>query len=142
MDGTIADLYAVDDWLNKLRSYDASPYAQARPLINMQVFARTLNKLKARGFYIGIISWLSRCSNTQYDEAVTAAKLSWLNKHLHSVRFDEVTIVPHGTPKARAVQKQNGALFDDEAQNREAWGGLAYDEKNILENLQKFLKNA
>ena len=27
MDGTIADLYAVPNWLDKLRAEDASPYA-------------------------------------------------------------------------------------------------------------------
>lgn len=29
MDGTIADLYAVPNWLDKLRAEDASPYADA-----------------------------------------------------------------------------------------------------------------
>ena len=29
MDGTIADLYGVDGWLEKLRAYDATPYLTA-----------------------------------------------------------------------------------------------------------------
>ena len=139
MDGTIADLYGIKDWLNKLRSYDPSPYAQARPMLNMQVLARTLNKLKKRGYHIGIISWLSRSSTPAYDKAVTAAKLSWLNKHLHSVHFDEIAIVSYGTSKAETAQKQKGILFDDEEKNRATWGGIAHDEKNILKILQKCL---
>ena len=29
MDGTIANLYGVENWLPKLRAHDASPYADA-----------------------------------------------------------------------------------------------------------------
>ena len=34
MDGTIANLYAVNDWLPKLRSEDPSPYAEAEVMWN------------------------------------------------------------------------------------------------------------
>ena len=36
MDGTIADLYGVENWLPKLRAEDASPYAEATPLTDME----------------------------------------------------------------------------------------------------------
>ena len=42
MDGTIADLYGVPDWLNLLRSYDPSPYIQARPLVDMEQLKKKL----------------------------------------------------------------------------------------------------
>ena len=29
MDGTLADLYGVENWLEKLRASDPSPYAEA-----------------------------------------------------------------------------------------------------------------
>ena len=35
MDGTIADLYGVDDWLTKLRNEDISPYLECEPLVPM-----------------------------------------------------------------------------------------------------------
>ena len=35
MDGTIANLYGVDNWLNKLDTYDPSPYAEAPPMWDM-----------------------------------------------------------------------------------------------------------
>ena len=49
MDGTIADLYAVDNWLAKLRSSDPSPYAEAETLLNMSHLARLLHKVQALG---------------------------------------------------------------------------------------------
>ena len=56
MDGTIADLYGVENWLPKLRSSDPSPYAEAKPMLNFSLFARYLNKLQVKGYKIGIIS--------------------------------------------------------------------------------------
>ena len=39
MDGTIADLYAVEGWLNSLRAFDPKPYAKAQPMLNMSALA-------------------------------------------------------------------------------------------------------
>lgn len=142
MDGTIADLYAVENWLALLRSYNPTPYKQAKPLINMQVLARLLNRLQRKGYRIGIISWLSKDSTIDYDYAVTQAKIKWLKKHLTSVNFDEIKIVPYGVSKTQAVTLKGGILFDDELQNRSKWNGTAYDEKNILEKLKNLLKSS
>ena len=46
MDGTIANLYSVENWLEKLRSEDATPYEEAKPLIRLATLARLLNKLQ------------------------------------------------------------------------------------------------
>ena len=35
MDGTIADLYSVEGWLPMLRAHNATPYTQAKTLVNM-----------------------------------------------------------------------------------------------------------
>ena len=75
MDGTIANLYAVDGWLPMLRAYDPTPYMKAAPMLNMNTLARTLNALQRAGWHIGIVSWLSKESNAEYDTAVTAAKM-------------------------------------------------------------------
>ena len=60
LDGTLADLYAVDNWLNMLRAYDPTPYTQAEPMLNMSAFARLLHKAQRLGYEIVIISWLSK----------------------------------------------------------------------------------
>ena len=132
MDGTIADLYGVEGWLDYLLSGDPFPYANAKPLVNMQRLARRLNRLQSAGCEICVISWLSKTSTAEYDELVTKAKLAWLAKHLASVRFDEVHIVAYGTPKHTLG---NGILFDDEEKNREGWGEGAYTPEDIFEVL-------
>lgn len=129
MDGTIADLYGVEDWLSMLRNSDPRPYKMAKPLVRMQTLARLLNGLQKKGYEIGIVSWLSKTSTPDYDEAVTTAKLEWLAKHLASVKFDRIDIIAYGTPKQNG---RNGILFDDEKPNREAWTGEAFTEKDIM----------
>lgn len=135
MDGTIADLYSVENWLPLLRAYDPKPYTEAKPLVNLNSLARILNRLQRQGIRIGIISWLSKTSTPEYDAKVTTAKKRWLAKHLSSVDFDEIHIVPYGTPK-ETFATVNDILFDDEARNRENWIGEAFDVDSIIEILK------
>ena len=136
MDGTIADLYAVENWLPKLRAYDPSPYTDAAPLVCLSTLARLLNSLQRKGYTLGIISWCSKSSTAEYDRAVTEAKLSWLAHHLPSVEWNEVHIVAYGTPKQSLANFPEGILFDDEERNRTTWAGTAHDVHNILEVLK------
>lgn len=140
MDGTIANLYAVDDWLSMLRAFDETPYAEAEVMLNMSLLARYLNKLQKIGYQIGIISWLSKCSTPEYDEKVTGAKLNWLSTHLASVHFDEVLIVEYGTPKQNFMVTEEDILFDDEEQNRENWNGEAFTPAEIMSVLKELLQ--
>lgn len=135
MDGTIADLYGVENWLPMLIASDTTPYAVAKPLVKLSTLARTLNRLQAEGYRLGVISWLSKSGTPAYNAAVTATKYAWLKKHLPSVRFDEINIVPYGMNK-NIFNKGNDILFDDEKPNRENWTGIAYDVDNIIENLK------
>lgn len=134
MDGTIADLYGVENWLPMLRAEDPAPYAAAAPLLKMQPLARKLNQLISRGYTVNIISWTARGGSENYNNEVREAKLKWLKIHLSSVQFSEIHIVPYGTPKENFG---TGILFDDEQKNRESWNGIAFDEKNIMEKLRE-----
>ena len=135
MDGTIADLYGVSGWLDKLQSGDATPYATARPLVKLNTLARKLNTLQRDGYTLGIVSWLAKNSDASYDQKVTEAKKKWLNNHLKSVKWDEMHIVKYGTPKEEVVNYPQGILFDDEDRNRNNWSGKAYKETEIMEVL-------
>ena len=140
MDGTIADLYGVENWLNYLIAENALPYKIARPLIKLNALARILNRLQKQGYKIGIISWLAKNSNENYDMKVTKAKIDWLKKHLASVNFDEIHIVKYGTPKQMFANNETDVLFDDEEKNRREWIGKAFDVNEIIEILKRFQK--
>ena len=82
MDGTIADLYGVDGWLADLVAENVRPYAEAKPLVNMQRLARRLNLLRKAGYEIGIITWLCKDGTEEYGKAVAEVKMAWLKKLL------------------------------------------------------------
>lgn len=139
MDGTIANLYAIENWLEMLRAFDETPYAEAKVMLNMSLLARLLNRAQAIGYKIEIISWLSKCPNDEYDEKVTNAKINWLNKHLTSVKWDKINIVAYGTPKSSYIHSKEDVLFDDEENNRNEWQGIAYEPNEIIRVLKELL---
>lgn len=133
MDGTIANLYGVDGWLDCIINEYTKPYREAKALVNMRQLGKELNRLKQNGYTIGIISWLAKGATDEYNKRVTQTKRNWLARHLSAVQFDEVHIVEYGTPKQTLG---NGILFDDEEPNRMNWIGKAYDVNDIIETLK------
>ena len=134
MDGTIANLYGVEGWLEMLMNADTTPYAIAKPLVNLSALARVLNRLQRNGYTIGVISWLAKVDNAEYNKRVAETKLAWLAKHLPSVKWNKINIVAYGTPKSTCG---SGILFDDEEPNRKEWKETAYDVDNIINILKK-----
>ena len=139
MDGTIADLYAVDNWLPKLRAEDATPYAEAKVMWNMSHLARLMNRAQQMGYKLGIISWTAKGGSESYNKAVAEAKASWLKVHLASVKFDTVAIVSYGTPKSLVMTDEDDILFDDEEQNREHWLGQAFEPEMMVKVLKALI---
>ena len=138
MDGTIANFYGVENWLGYLLESNPFPYEVAKPLVNMNALARRLNNLQKKGWTIGVVSWLAKNSTKEFDEKVVEAKKKWLAKHLASVKFDEINIVPYGTPKSTVPKVGNAILFDDEENNLIEWEemeGWAFTPDKIMEIL-------
>ena len=142
MDGTFADPYGVNGWLDDLINLRTRPYTEAKPIYNMVDFLLLLVELKQRGWKIGIISWLSKDPNAEYGERVTKAKKEWLLSWCMDIVLDKVLIVPYGQCKAdTCIQFCYGVLADDEEQNRNTWdlGDTIDANKNLLEELAKLL---
>ena len=138
MDGTIADLYGVEGWLEMLIAEDVKPYVEAKPMMNFSALARRLNALQKKGHEIAVISWTSKSGSPAYNAAVAETKKAWLAKHLPSVKWDAVAVIPYGTPKQSLCGSAEDVLFDDEEQNRRNWTGKAYGVNAILETLKTF----
>ena len=135
MDGTIADLYGIEGWLDYLIKEDVYPYANAKVMLNFSLMARLLNRLQKQGWKIGVISWTSKCGSENYNLAVETVKRAWLARHLPSVEWDEIRVVRYGTNKYMACG--GGILFDDEKGNRDSWEDMAYEPYQIMEVLKK-----
>lgn len=121
MDGTIADLYGVNKWLEKLRDYDPTPYLEAKPLFDMDALRQVLGVLIDKGWEIRVISWLSKESNKDYDNLVRKAKRQWLADNNFPVH--KIHLVKYGTTKANCVRNDTdmAILVDDNAKVRRGW---------------------
>lgn len=117
MDGTIADFYGVDGWLDAIQAEDTRPYECAATLGNIERLAALC---AAYGATVGVISWLARGSSASYDKAVRRAKKKWLADNFPWAT--EIHIIKHGSPKQFAAKaKTDAILIDDECRNCEKW---------------------
>lgn len=55
MDGTIADFYGVDGWLNSILAEDIQPYVTAESLVSVEEFEDIIIKLQSGGYKVGAI---------------------------------------------------------------------------------------
>ena len=142
MDGTIGDLYGVEDWLSALRNEDVRPYVEAKPMYNMLVLNELLKILKDCGWKVVVTTWLSKGSSKAYDALVREAKIEWLERY--DFPFDEIHLVKFGTTKANCTRHIGGfqVLVDDNEQVRKGWNlGATIDaNENIIEALLKLLE--
>lgn len=145
MDGTIANLYGVPNWLNQLREFDPTPYQQAEPMWDMNELNMVLQQLQVQGIEIRVISWLSMESTKEYDQQVRQAKIEWLQAQ--GMICDHIHLVKYGTTKASCVRKylaenEYAILVDDNDQVRNGWSlgdTINPTTENIIEILKALL---
>lgn len=145
MDGTIADLYQVEDWLEKLHREDSTPYTDAYPMWNMKKLADALKKLQERNIEIRVVTWLCKDSTQEYKKAVRKAKRKWLDSY--GFPYDKFHGIQYGRTKADAIRNyltegEEAILIDDNASVRNGWTkGRTIDPTacNIIEFLESLI---
>ena len=141
MDGTIADLYGVNGWLDMLNAENPMPYEIAKPMYDMVELAEILNELKEIGYIIAVTTWLAMGSTREYDRQVRRAKRQWLDEN--NFPYDEIHLVKYGTTKANCTRHLGGyqILVDDNEKVRQGWnlGTTINANENIIEQLRMLL---
>lgn len=141
MDGTLVDLYGVENWLEDLRNFKARPYQLAQPMYDKDLLNTILLALKSCGWRIAVTSWLSKESNPQYDTVVRLAKRESLERM--DFPFDEIHLVKYGTTKANCTRHLGGyqILVDDNEDVRKGWtlGSTINANENIIPMLLDLL---
>lgn len=144
MDGTIANFYGVDGWLDYLKAEDTTPYEVAKPLYDMDYLGLLLLMLKTDGWKIVVTTWLAKGGTKEYNDRTRKAKLEWLKKY--NFPYDEIHLVKYGTTKANCTRKIGGyqVLVDDNETVRKGWtlGATIDANYNIIEKLEKLAKIA
>ena len=143
MDGTIADLYGVSNWLTDLETEKTRPYDIAEPLYHMETLTAILCKLQNQGWKIAITTWLTMNGTKEYNTAVTKSKKAWLKKY--NFPYDEIHCIKYGTTKANCTRNKAKfqILIDDNEKIRKGWtlGDTIDATKNILPFLENLLDN-
>lgn len=141
MDGTIANLYGVEGWLEMLRAEDATPYAIAQPLYRMDILATILRYFRVLGWKVVVTTWLAKGATEAYNTEVTKVKKEWLDRY--GFPYDDFNAVEYGTPKTEVTAKMGGyqVLIDDDDNIRDAWylGKTINAKKNIMGELVALL---
>lgn len=143
MDGTIADLYGVDNWLEKILEENESPFVEALPLCNMDILSNFINETQDKGYNVGIITWSPLNATKEYKLRVKRAKEKWLATHLPNVEFDNIHVISYGVPKANYNEYgEEAILFDDNKEVLSNWNGqaeLVVNPNNLLEKMEKYM---
>ena len=144
MDGTIANLYGVEGWLEDLRAENPRPYAVAEPMYDMDELNEVLNILIDMGWRIVVTTWLAKGSSKAYKEKVTKAKNEWLKRY--NFPCEKVHAVQYGTTKANCTRSLGGfqILVDDNEKVRNGWhlGDTINANENIIEKLVDIIENS
>lgn len=140
MDGTIADLYGTDGWLDCLINQKPI-FNKLKPMLNMLELNSILRKLKNKGYEVMVITWLPKKATKEYKDQCRAEKHEWLQEFLPEVQ--EIHAVRYGAPKHRVTKDlEDCLLFDDIEEIRIKWenfGGVAKDNTQIMETLKGLL---
>lgn len=121
MDGTVADLYGSEGWLDKLRAEEPGVYDDLRPLYDPEKLRAVCLTLMGQGWQLGIITWLGMGASDEYEERSTEEKKLWRDKYMPYIT--EFHAQRYGTPKQYAPARRAGImiLVDDNKDVREMW---------------------
>ena len=141
MDGTIANLYGVNNWLEDLTNENTRPYEIAEPMYDMDILGTLLNLLKTRGWRIVVTTWLAKGKTKDYDNRVREAKREWLARY--NFPYDEIHLIKYGTTKANCTRNKYDyqVLIDDNETVRKGWtlGNTINANENIMAKLTDIL---
>lgn len=137
MDGTIADLYGVTNWLEYLHNENTAPYWEADPMIDMEMLGNLLKELRSLGWKIAVTSWTAKGGSKEYNKQVAFTKKAWLR--MHNFPYDELHFVKYGTTKANCTRGKADfqILVDDNDKILEGWslGAVIKADENLFAKL-------
>ena len=124
MDGSITNLYGVENWLSMLRAEDPTPYRIASPMWDMKVLTEIIKTLMALGIEVRVITWLSKESSEEYKTATRKAKREWLDQY--NFPYNAFHGIQYGRTKADSVRSllnddEEAILIDDNSKVRNGW---------------------
>lgn len=144
MDGTIANLYGSDRWLEKIQSRE-QVFTNLEPMPWFEEAKKLIESLKFLGWEVEVITWLPMNATQEYKDLSIEGKMAWLDTNAKGI-FNRVNLVDYGTSKQIFGNYGNiSYLFDDNEEVREEWEastmGEAFDAKDMVRVLRMLVKS-
>lgn len=145
MDGTIADLYGSDNWLEKIQNKQPV-FETLAEMPWFETAKKLIRILKFQyGYEVGVITWTPMDTTAEYEAIARVEKNMWLGEHANGL-FDFAVFQRYGTSKAISIRDeyQRGLhiLFDDNHEVRADWEQTfqpAYDAKDMVTVLRTLI---
>jgi hypothetical protein len=141
LDGTLYDLYGKINWLEDCRTGAKGTFTDGNDLVDMVEFVKACKALQRKGNEVNVITWTPNTNDKNALLEAELQKIKWITKKMNC--FNRIRLMNYGVTKTMYMVKDaTNILFDDNEGNRNEWiakGGIAYDEKNIIETLRGLL---
>ena len=130
MDGTIAELYKVEGWLQKLRNNDWSVYSECAPRHNYKRINAAIEALIENGWQVGVITWGSKGIDWGRElNEISDIKFGWIHKFFPAFTSGKFACIPYGYSKADFLEEMGDGdceydiayLVDDNKEVRQEW---------------------
>ena len=119
MDGTIANLYGIENWLARLRNEDSTIFTECETLISETALFELYPVEK---YEIRILSMTPKKATKRYRMSVIAQKNEWLDIHFPHIK--KRIYLPYGHNK-NLKNSANKILIDDSEIIRNNFRGIA-----------------
>lgn len=119
MDGTIADLYGKQNWLECLRAEKDNTFSDLRPIITQEELFKMFPE---KEYDIRILSMTPLGASKLFCEKVVQEKNAWLDKHFPALKKRIYQKYGHNK---NVKNSTNAILIDDNKAIRESWKGIA-----------------
>ena len=119
MDGTIANLYAITNWLERLTSEDTNIFKECKPLISQK---ELYDLFPSDTYEIIILSMTPYKCSKYYHENVIQQKNEWLDIYFPQIKK---RIYKKYSGNKNLKNSENAILIDDNEIIRKNFRGLA-----------------
>ena len=112
LDGTLYDLYNVDNWLEKVESGDPSVFTEGGALVNIDKLNKKIEIFQKMGCTFSVVTWLPMGATEKYKKECYSRKMNWCRENLPTI--SEVNIIDYGIGKHLYRKKDKfNYLIDD-----------------------------
>ena len=112
LDGTLYDLYNIDNWLEKIESESPSVFTEGRALVNMNKLNKKIAFFQKMGCTFSVVTWLPMGATEKYKKECYSAKMNWCRENLPTI--PEINIIDYGIGKHLYRKKDKvNYLIDD-----------------------------